>query len=135
MKKNILNKKAFSLIELIFVIAVLAIISSIAIPKLMNLNSKANTSVIKQDINAIISSVQTYYAINNKIDKISDAISLNSQIWDIQNTQVTYKENSKDCIKLKLNTNDITLNIDISAGNICKELGDGGVQNTIYKFN
>ena len=128
-------KKAFSLIELIFVIAVLAIISSIAIPKLMNLNSKANISVIKQDINTIISSVQSYYLANEKIDKISDAINLNSKIWNITDKEVKYIENSKDCIKITLTTNDITLNIDSSAGNICNKLANEGILNTIYNFN
>ena len=72
-------KKAFSLIELIFVIAIIAIISSIAIPKLMNVNTSASVSSIKQDVNTIISSVQSYYLVNGSIAKISDAINLNKQ--------------------------------------------------------
>jgi len=132
---NQINKKAFSLIELIFVIAVLAIISSIAIPKLININKKANISVVKQDINTIISSVQAYYLANGSISKISDAINLNSSLWDITNTQVKYIENSKDCVVIKLNTSDLQLSIDASAGDLCKQLNDDGIKNSTFKFN
>jgi general secretion pathway protein G len=128
-------QKAFSLIELIFIIAVLAIISSVAIPKLMGINSKANISVIKQDINTIISSVQSYYLIHNKIDKISDATNLNSALWDISDTQLLYKTNAKVCVKIVLSATNIVLNIDQSAGDICTQLYSDGIVNTTYNFN
>ena len=47
-------KKAFSLIELIFVIVVIGIIASVAIPKLTNIKTFASASVVKQDLNTIV---------------------------------------------------------------------------------
>jgi len=128
-------KKAFSLIELIFVIAIIAIISSIAIPKLMNVNTSASVSSIKQDVNTIISSVQSYYLVNGSIAKISDAINLNKSVWDITNTVVKYKELANTCITITLSNTNIALSIDPSAGSICTKLSNEGIENTTYNFN
>jgi len=124
-------KQAFSLIELIFIIAVLAVISSIAIPKFMEINSKAKVSSIKQDISTIISSTQSYYLINNKIDKISDAVNLNSSVWNITDTQIKYES----CITINLNTSDISLVIDSNSSTLCNELFKEGIVNETYNFN
>jgi len=124
-------KQAFSLIELIFIIAVLAVISSIAIPKFMEINSKAKVSSIKQDISTIISSTQSYYLVNNKIDKISDAVNLNSSVWNITDTQIKYES----CITINLNTSDISLVIDSNSSTLCNELSKEGIVNETYNFN
>ncbi len=129
------NKKAFSLIELIFAIVVIGIISTVAIPKLMNINSKATVSTIKQDTNSIISSSLNYYTINNKLDKITDAINLNSTRWDITDKKVIYKENGKDCITFVLSNDKLSLNVDKSAGKICEELYNEGIVTKDYDFN
>ena len=124
-------KKAFSLIELIFIIAIIAIISSIAIPKLSNINSKATVSSIKQDINTIITSSKSYYLVNGSITKIADAVNLDSSIWNIEDTQLKYKT----CLKIVLKDNQLTLSIDASVSDMCKNLSDNGIQNTTYTLN
>ena len=129
-KKNNL-KKSFSLIELIFIIAIIAIISSIAIPKLSSLNTKATVSSIKQDINTIISSSKSYYLINNKLDKINDAINLDSSVWTISDTQLKYKE----CLTITLNNLQLNLSISPASSDICKNLHENGVLNTSYSLN
>lgn len=82
MKKQ--TKKAFSLIELIFVIAVIGIISSIAIPKFLDSRSSAIVTSIKKDISTITTSVQSHYMLNNGISKITDSVNINSSIWTIE---------------------------------------------------
>lgn len=67
-------KKAFSLLELIFAIVVIGIIASFAIPKYIDTRDSALASTIKRDLITVITSVQSYYLINNKIEKISDAV-------------------------------------------------------------
>jgi len=42
-------KQSFSLIELIFILVVMGIIASVAIPKLINTKNNATVSSIKQD--------------------------------------------------------------------------------------
>jgi len=127
-----MNKKAFSLIEMMFAIIIIAIIASIAVPKLMGSKDDATVSTIKQDIQTITSSIQTYYMINGKIDKISDSIILNSNIWDISDQSVVYKEDDKDCVTIKIEDKKLYISIDNTAGDICQKVYDEGIRsNTI----
>jgi type II secretory pathway pseudopilin PulG len=124
-------KKAFSLIELIFIIAVIAIISSIAIPKLTNINNKATVSSIKQDINTIITSVESYYLVNGVVDKISDAVNIDSSVWTISDNELKYKS----CITITLSETQLTISIDETSSDTCQKLYDNGIQNTTYSLN
>jgi len=138
-KKNLLlirreNRKAFSLIELIFAIVVIGVISSIAIPNLMSIDDNAKVSAIEKDVNSIISAIENYYIVNKKIDKISDAIILNTTVWNITDKIVSYKENNKNCITIELNTDKISLTIDSTAGNICKKLSQKGIKTLDYNL-
>ncbi|HIP12179.1 MAG TPA: prepilin-type cleavage/methylation domain-containing protein [Arcobacter sp.] len=135
MKKTYNEKKSFSIIELIFAIMIIGIIASVAIPKLFNLNTTATISAIKQDTSSIISSVQSYYILNKKIDKISDSINLNSSIWDISDTSVKFMENEKNCIDISILGNTLVVKINSTVGKICEELEIQGINSTIYILN
>lgn len=135
MKKTYNEKKSFSIIELIFAIMIIGIIASVAIPKLLNINSKATVSTIKQDINSIISSIQSHYIINKKVDKISDTINLNSSIWNISNKSVKYIENKKTCIDISILDDKISIVINSTVGNICKELSNQGISTNTFPLN
>ena len=54
-------RDGFTLVELIVVIAVLAVLTSIAIPRFMNANMSARGSKILADINACESAINIYY--------------------------------------------------------------------------
>ncbi|MDD2699309.1 MAG: prepilin-type N-terminal cleavage/methylation domain-containing protein [Arcobacteraceae bacterium] len=127
--------RAFSLIELIFAIVVIAIIASVAIPKLMGINSKAKTSTVSGDVSTIISSIQSYHMVNKKIDKISDSVTLNPSVWNISDKEVIYKENAKDCIKITVDDDSVSLSIDETAGTVCGELYTSGIRNEVFVFN
>ena len=130
-----LKTKAFSLIELIFAIVIIGIISTVAIPKLMSFSSKASVSTIKNDTNAILSSIQSYYIVNKKIDKITDSININSSVWDITDKIVKYKENDKGCITITVNGAKLEIVIDETAGEICKELKNQGIISQTFDLN
>jgi general secretion pathway protein G len=127
--------KAFSLIELIFAIVVIAIIASVAIPKLMGINSKAKTSTVSGDISTIISSIQSYYMVHKKIDKISDSVTLNTSVWEVADKEVIYKESDKDCIKITVTDDSLSLVIDETTGAVCGELFKNGIRNEIFELN
>jgi len=123
------SKKAFSLIELIFIIAVLAIIASVAVPKLMDSKSSALVTSIKQDITTITNSIQSYHMLNNSIDKISDVVILDTNRWEMEDKKVFYKVNAKPCITIEVNGGKLNVIIDNSSSDICKKIWDNGIIN------
>lgn len=131
------NKKmrAFSLIELIFAIVVIGIIASVAVPKLLGINNQAKTSTISSDIKTIISSIQNYYLVHKKIDKITDSVNVNSSIWEVADKELIYKDGDKDCIKITVNETTLNLAVDETAGTICKELVDNGIKSEEFSLN
>ena len=130
--------KAFSLLEMIFSIVVISVIASIAIPKFMSTKDDAVVSTLKQDISTVTTSVQSYYLVNGKIDKISDAVNLNSSVWDISDSAIIYNDQSNECVKVEISSldNDIQLILTVNedAGSICEKLASSGMTSTIYKL-
>ena len=127
-----MQKKSFSLIELIFMIVVMGIIASVAIPKLMGTKNNATVSSLKQDINTVTTSIQSYYLVNSKIDKISDAVNINSSTWNIQDKELKYLDGSNLCVTIKVEANILKLIVDASAGDVCQKLVNGGIETTTY---
>jgi len=125
-------KKSFSLIELIFMIVVMGIIASVALPRLMDTRKDAIASSLKQDISTITTSIQSYCLIKGSINKISDVVSLNNSVWKIFDTEVKYIENEKTCVDIKIENKQLKINIDPTTGDICQELSDSGIQNNSY---
>jgi type IV pilus assembly protein PilA len=60
------SRKAFTLIELMVVVAIIAILAAIAIPQYKNYQLKAKTSEAKMNIGAIRSAEEAYAAENGK---------------------------------------------------------------------
>jgi len=126
-------KQGFSIIELIFVIAVLGIIAAVAVPKLMDTRSSAIVSTIKQDISTITTSVQSYYMMNNKIDNISDSVNINESTWTVSSKKVEFKIEDTVCVSISLNDNKLSVDInDNSDSTVCKKLYESGVRDVSY---
>ena len=102
MDNHMNNKKAFTLLEMIFAIVVISVIASLAIPKFNATRNDAIVSTLKQDISTITTSIQSYYLVKGKIDKISDAVNLNSAVWDISDDTVVYNEQNNECVKMEI---------------------------------
>lgn len=127
-------KKAFSLMELIVVIVIIGLIASVGIPKLMGTKTDAQVATIRKDVNTIISSIQTYYLMQNKIETISDVITLNSAIWKVNDTNVIFKDNEKECIIIELlkDENKISLTINEDTTSLCQKIYEKGIITTSY---
>jgi general secretion pathway protein G len=125
-------KKSFSIIELIFVIAILGIIAAMAVPKLMDSRSSAIVTTIKQDISTITSSIQSYYIINNKIDQISDSVTINKSRWKISDLEVEYISEEKTCIEIIIKENQLNVSINETSSDICQKIYDSGIRNVTY---
>ncbi|QIB28139.1 prepilin-type N-terminal cleavage/methylation domain-containing protein [Caloranaerobacter azorensis] len=74
--KRLRNKKGFTLIELIVVIAVLGILAMIAIPKITGIQDDAKENVDKQNVKLMQNAVEMYaaengnYPANNEIKSV-----------------------------------------------------------------
>jgi type IV pilus assembly protein PilA len=62
------NKKGFTLIELMIVIAIIGILAAIAIPNFIAYRNKAFCSGVESDANNIIASIADYFAIPTHTD-------------------------------------------------------------------
>ena len=130
-------KSAFSLLELIFAIVILGIVASFAIPKYIDTKDSALVSTIKRDVNTAVSSIQSYYLLNQKIDKISDAVTVNNTNWTVTDTKLTDKNS---CLTLEVKTSSggtksIELTVDTTkTTTICKKIQDAGLLTTSYEL-
>ena len=130
-------KSGFSLLELIFAIVILGIVASFAIPKYIDTKDSALVSTLKRDVASTTSSIQTYYLLNQKIDKIQDAIEVNETNWTLSDTKLTDKN---ECMTLEVKTsdsgvNELILSVDDTKDlNICKKIVDAGLENKTYEL-
>ena len=129
-------KSGFSLLELIFAIVVLGIVASFAIPKYIDTKDTALVSTIKRDVNTAVSSIQGYYLLNQKIDKISDALNLNDTNWNITDTKLTDKNS---CLSLEIKTSGSIKSLELvvdttKTTTICKKIIDAKIVSTSYEL-
>ncbi len=129
------SKKAFSLLEMVFAIVIIGVIASVAMPKLFDTKNEALVSTIKQDIATVVSAIQGHYMLNKSVEKISDVVTLNNSIWEIEDTSITFKEKDAICLELKLTQDELEVNINEDVGTICMKLYEKGIVNTAYSLN
>lgn len=125
-------KKGFSLMEMIFAIIIIGIVAGVAVPKLLSNTQDATVATIKQDFNTFIQAIQTYHMVHGKIEKISDAVVVNSSNWNAEDLSVEYKEDDKSCLKLVVANDKIETTIDQTAGDICKRIYDEGIRGNSF---
>lgn len=125
-------KKAFSLLELIFAIVVIGIIASFAVPKYIDTRDSALASTIKRDLITVITSVQSYYLINQEIEKITDSVSVNESNWLVEDKKMLFNDKKEECLSLVLSESSIIITIEPSTGNVCKILEEMGVKSETF---
>ena len=107
------TKKAFTMIELIFVIVILGILAAVAIPKLSATRDDAKVSKMATNLNTLISDVGMNYTAVGSLDKwldITNVIIMTSATAEaIATTKVTSPvylySDDKQCIKLVATVN------------------------------
>ena len=106
-------KRGFSMIELIFVIVILGILASVALPKLAATRDDASASGIKSDVGTITQAVPALY-MSQKLASITQSVpSLSVNSWVITSEyQVETKIQTTTSV-----TNDPCIEIDIAEGN------------------
>jgi general secretion pathway protein G len=129
------TSNAFSLLEMIFAIVIISVIASVAMPKLFGTKSNAQSATLKQDIVTVTSAVQSHYLIHGNVEKISDAVTINSSIWDISDDEIVFYEQDNKCASVTLLEDTLEVEINEDVGTICKKLYDKGVRTISYALN
>ena len=99
-------KKGFTMIELIFVIVILGILASVAVPRLAGTKADAEESAAVANLRTLISDLNTYYVATGNIptDTTWSQIT-NVPLSNTSNTATTetkLKVGGKDCIEVQL---------------------------------
>ena len=72
-QKRLNNRKGFTLIELIIVIAILGILAAIAVPKYSGMREKAKSAVDLETLNHMNKSIELYYIENKEVYPVDEA--------------------------------------------------------------
>ncbi|MDD7090850.1 type II secretion system protein [Campylobacter sp.] len=100
-------KKGFTMIELIFVIVILGILASVAIPRLAATREDAEISAAVANLRTLVSDVTAYYTAkgefgnNTKWSEITN-VPLGGATTNAINTGAKLKVGGKDCIGVQL---------------------------------
>ncbi|MGF1574192.1 MAG: prepilin-type N-terminal cleavage/methylation domain-containing protein [Sumerlaeia bacterium] len=65
-------KKAFTLIELLIVVAIIAILAAIAVPNFLEAQTRSKISRNKADMRTVVTGLEVYYLDNNKYPPAAD---------------------------------------------------------------
>jgi len=77
------NRDAFTMIELIFVIVIITILSTFAIPRLFGNKVSAQVSVCKQEVNQLIREMSTFYTLKGTSKtQLQEITNINSSLSD-----------------------------------------------------
>ena len=74
MFRKMMEKKGFTLIELMIVVAIIGILAAIAIPNFLKFQAKAKQSEAKNNLSAIFTSETAYFGENNTFGNTFDLI-------------------------------------------------------------
>ncbi len=65
-------KRAFTLIELLIVVAIIAILAAIAVPNFLEAQTRAKVSRAKADMRSMATAIESYYVDNNRYPLVAD---------------------------------------------------------------
>lgn len=126
-------KKAFSLLELIFVIVVIGVVASVAVPKFMDTKADAQASTIKQDVLTMISSIRSYALVNSEINSFDNILTLNENNWNVESTKAIFKEDDSSCVDIEVSDSTLTVTLNSeNSGIICSKIKNLGLSDMSY---
>jgi general secretion pathway protein G len=134
-------KKGFTLIELIFVIVIIGVLASIALPRFNDTRQKAISNTIKQDITTITRAIKSAHLLNGDITNINDVVEVDTNIWKLNTTQLKleYKISNTTCVTIEVDkitaTHKLKVTIDETTSEICQIIANDGIVNSSENLN
>lgn len=131
------TKRAFTIIELVFVIVIIGILSAVMVPRLMATRDDAKIAVSLSEVGRLVSEITIYYTSNAYFDeKLSNMISIKDANyttgWDTvtQSGTITYytpknRTGIEPCMTISLKNEDGNMSISNVLGqheNVCRGL-------------
>ncbi len=112
-------KKAFTMIELVFVIVILGILASVAIPKLVATRDDAEVAAGVQRLSGMLSDIGSYYTAHGTFAEVSKmtreiVMDATKNRYEGNLTTASYFGNTamtKSCLKIQVDDNNGTLDI------------------------
>ncbi|MHC1758873.1 MAG: competence type IV pilus major pilin ComGC [Negativicutes bacterium] len=71
-RKRLTNRKGFTLVELLVVVAIIGILAAIAVPKFTDASNSAKVAKIQADLRTIDSAIAVYQAKNGTVPAVAD---------------------------------------------------------------
>ena len=125
-------KKAFTMIELIFVIVILGILASVAIPRLAATREDAEISAAVANLRTLVSDATAYYTAKGTFDSATwnqiTNVPLSSATTKALNTGAKLKAGGEDCISFQMfekagdKPAHIVITKEGSVNNVCKQV-------------
>ena len=99
-------RKAFTLVELLIVIAIIAILAAIAIPQFSKYKQRAYVAAMKSDAHNIIASEEAYFAEEDKYATGTNAV------YNATANKITLKDGNNTVAEIPLTKNVVLLDYD-----------------------
>ena len=132
-----MKRSGFTMIELVFVIVILGILASVAIPKLAATRDDANIAKASTEISSLVSDIGSYYTAHGTFGKVGEMTNVNlvdnsnndASGVDLNNSSTVYywdKTRKVKCVDISSNETNGTLTLsadsDANSSLFCKGL-------------
>jgi MSHA pilin protein MshA len=109
-----MNKKGFTLIELVMVIVIIGILAAVAIPKFISLRDEANRAVCQSNVGAIRTAISNFYAKCNINQSCADNVSCDPNTCFPDAAELDYNATASDFGKAYFADSNLPLNTSIT---------------------